>query len=176
MFADALLREFKREARGLTDLNLDSLARTQVETLARHHGLPSISLDWTRSPYVAAFFAFDDPVCQRSECVSVWVLDRQVFIAAEAAEIEFPEEDQILSTRAIEQMGVVVRVLGVSGGIATMIPRPFLTRFDIPASERLSALRDMESMRLTSRALFRDLDGAARTVTRKLIELPGGVV
>ncbi len=37
---------------------------------SRHHGFPSPLLDWTRSPYIAAFFAFQDPLAER---VAIWV-------------------------------------------------------------------------------------------------------
>jgi FRG domain len=37
----------------------------------RHHGFPSPLLDWSASPYVAAFFAFDSPP-KEAERVAVY--------------------------------------------------------------------------------------------------------
>jgi FRG domain len=43
-------------------------------TYLRHHGFPSPLLDWTRSPYIAAFFAFCDADAHSGESVAVFAL------------------------------------------------------------------------------------------------------
>ena len=42
-------------------------------TYLRHHEFPSPLLDWTKSPYIAAFFAFKDLTFQRNEFAAIFI-------------------------------------------------------------------------------------------------------
>lgn len=166
---ERLLTQFRTAASGL-GISFDSLDALQFEGLARHHGVPTAILDWTFSPYIAAFFAFDSTPGD-AERVAIWIFDRAVFEAFGDAmnDIVIPMEDSTYALRAIEQQGIVMRLRSSSSHVESLMESG-LEKITLPSSERRTALMDLESMGITTRSLFRDLDGAARTVARRVLE------
>ena len=133
-----------------------------LELLARHHGLPSAILDWTMSPYIAAFFAFQGAIAAHAKAIAVWALNLGKLPAAPDIEPIRDRELLWFNPRALSQQGVFLRVRSQVAQTEDLLDDA-LTKITLPTSEYTIALRDLEGMNITARNLFRDLDGASRT-------------
>jgi len=168
-----LVAEFRRLTRGLEREPTPARPDVDWELLGRHHGLPTPVLDWTMSPYIAAFFAFEAEPSPAPGNAVVWMLDRSVFLSTPVPEVQLIDSEDAawFNPRAIEQRGVFLKVDTISKSLEDLLT-PGLARMTIPWSERPSVLADLDASLINARSLFRDLDGAARTAATRVLS-PG---
>src|SRR3989304_3886447 len=67
-----MLREFKRRLHQYTDNVPDDNSTDEWLALMQHYGAPTRLLDFTYSPHVAAYFAFENAASGK---VAVWAID-----------------------------------------------------------------------------------------------------
>lgn len=150
----------------------------------RHHGFPSPLMDWTRSPYAAAFFAYDSSP-DDAEYVSIYgyasaigegnTFDGRPFI--------YTLLGQHMTTDVRHQLQQSLYTIAVNGqteGIGAKydshdevfrIRRPNqgqIWRVNIPANERPDVLQELERLYgITAYSLYNSEDALIRTLANR---------
>jgi len=146
----------------------------------RHHGFPSPLLDWSVSPYVAAFFAFDSPP-KDAKSVCVYALSRDLGSSGSSdAHMWVVGQYMVSHPRHLLQQCQYSMCVAMDAGNKDYLFRPHQSglagavgrkgacaRITIPATERATALRQLELMNINAFSLFGSEDSLVQTVARR---------
>jgi len=174
--AERLLALFQREAEG-TDLAkefwADEVARL---ALAQHHGVPTRLLDWTESPYIAAFFAFAGIAhsSEPEENVAVWCLDARSPIWSRESGAEILDVPSYGNERLRSQLGKFTLLRAPFDTLEEYVSQfpeeeGALVQFLIPSRDVRLALADLDIMGINYSRIFPGLDGCARAASMRML-------
>lgn len=158
--------------------------------LVQHHGYPTPLLDWTYSPYVAAFFAYRSisneqaALADSTEKVRILVFDQAQWRAdwdqvlnliIPGLHLSIGEFMAIENERMIPQQAAstVTNVDDIESYIKSKESKDkkYLSAIDLPVRERKQVIRELSYMGITAGSLFPGLDGACEELKERNFEI-----
>ena len=180
--AKELIREFYEECERYSAWRY-GMDDPRVLAMAQHHGLPTRLLDWSFSPYVAAYFAFSwfmfDPSINQVGNVAIWVLNRhEVEKKAPEGQLQIISVQDYENNRLGSQFGLFTYLKTNESTLEEYLTSrainlaSALVKVELPRSVAPTALQDLILMGIHHGTIFPGREGIAQTIKlRNLLRL-----
>jgi hypothetical protein len=173
------LARFRYATRGRRGNNpRNDLTNDEWWALGQHHGLSTPLLDWTSSPYVAAFFSFsEENQIKENEYSVVYALNKnQVEIQSKQLSDEVFTVDDVIkfikpfsddNPRLLNQSGLFTNGpigIDLESWVRTYFKnskKAVLMKIKIPNTQRVDFLKSLNRMNINHLTLFPDLEGSS---------------
>lgn len=175
-----MLAQFRLAMRG-RGLDCSKLDDEELWAFGQHHGLRTPLIDWTKSPYVALFFAFDEPDVEGVENPSraVFCLNMAAIRADENLSQIIFEPTHHENARLVNQAGLFTITPSGKDNLVSAILNElaenevinpddpmdvarYIAKIHVPNKNRVECLNTLRKMNIHHANLFPDPGGASK--------------
>lgn len=155
--------------------------------LVQHHGYPTPLLDWTYSPYVAAFFAYrgisKEMVAKADVAAKVrilvldqtqWTSDLQqipnllvAFLHLSIQEFIAIENERLIPQQAVSTVTNIDDIESYIKLRESQRGETYLSAIDLPVKDREKVVQELRHMGITAGSMFPGLDGACEELKER---------
>ena len=176
--------DFEKWEQDVNILLLNSMPSLEYMIYLRHHGFPSPLLDWTRSPYVAAYFSYKNPP-KDTEKVSVYAyiewagkgktqesdnpVISSLYTNTASHKRHFIQQSEY--TLCAKKDGTRVKFVSHENAFAkTEEGENLLWKFTLPRTERIDLLKTLDQMNVNAISLFGTEDSLMETAALRVFD------